>query len=102
MAFTRVAALDELWDGEMIARPVGRRRVLLVRLGDQVSAFEDRCAHLGVPLSQGRLDGAVLTCSAHHYQYDARTGCGINPRSVCLVRFPVRVEDGAILVEVAA
>jgi toluene monooxygenase system ferredoxin subunit len=101
-AFERAALVDELWDGEMAARTVGGRKVLLVRLGDAIRAYEDRCVHLGVALSEGQLDDRVITCSAHHYQYDALTGQGVNPRAACLTRFPVRVEGGAIWVDPAA
>jgi toluene monooxygenase system ferredoxin subunit len=51
-------------------------------------------------LSEGALSGCVLTCRAHHYQYDARSGQGINPKSVRLARFPVEVSEGAVLVDV--
>jgi len=100
MSFVRVLPSDELWDGEMLSRTVAGRRVLLVRLGDVVRAYEDRCAHLGVPLSEGTLRGNVLVCSAHHYEYDVCTGCGINPSTVKLTEFPLRIEDGTICVEV--
>jgi toluene monooxygenase system ferredoxin subunit len=88
--------LDELWIGEMRSVPAGRRRVLLLKLEDGVFAYEDRCAHLGVPLSEGTLEGGVLTCRAHHYCYDARTGEGINPKSVRLERVAVAVRAGRI------
>jgi toluene monooxygenase system ferredoxin subunit len=100
MRFRTVAALDALWSGEMLPCTVGGRKVVLVRIGDDVSAFEDRCAHLGVALSEGTLEGGVLTCSAHRYEYDASSGAGINPRTVCLTRFPVRIEGGEVLVDV--
>ena len=102
MAFERVASLDDLWDGDMAPCTAGGRKVVLVRLGDTVCAYEDRCVHLGVALSEGQLDQRVITCSAHHYQYDALTGRGINPAAVCLTRFPVRIEGGAIWVDAAA
>jgi toluene monooxygenase system ferredoxin subunit len=76
------------------------RRVLVVRTDEGYAAFEDRCAHLGMRLSEGALSGCVLTCRAHHYQYDARSGQGINPKSVRLARFPVEVSEGAVLVDV--
>ena len=101
MAFERVAALDELWDGDLRAVDVGGVAVLLVRLGADVVAYADRCAHLGVPMSFGSLSGRVLTCSAHHYQYDAATGQGINPRTARLERFPVEVRGGDVFVDVA-
>ena len=54
----------------------------------------------GVPISGGRLVGGEITCGAHHWQYDAATGCGVNPRSAALRRFPARVRDGAVEVDV--
>jgi toluene monooxygenase system ferredoxin subunit len=88
--------LAELWIGEMVSRQVGGQRVVVLRLEDRVCAYVDRCAHLGVPISEGSLDGTVLTCRAHQYQYDARTGEGVNPRGVRLTPVPVEVEGGVI------
>jgi toluene monooxygenase system ferredoxin subunit len=96
----RVTALDDLWSGEMRPANVEGRAVLLVNVEGQVRAFEDRCAHQGVPLSQGRLLAGVLTCSAHEWQYDAATGRCLNPCDVTLKAFPVEVRDGDIWVEV--
>jgi toluene monooxygenase system ferredoxin subunit len=102
VAFERVLAADELWTGEMRGLVVRGQRLLLLRTEDGVCAYEDRCAHLGVPLSQGKLEGGVITCSAHQYQYDAKTGCGVNPDRVRLRAFPVSVERGEIAVDLAA
>jgi len=102
MAFQRALALDDLWDGDMTGAVVAGQRVLLIRLDGEVHAYEDRCAHLGVALSGGQLVGDVVICRAHQYEYDARTGAGVNPRNVCLVRFPVRISDGQIYVDVDA
>lgn len=99
MTAHRIAPLAELWIGDLVAARVAGTRVLVVRLGDEVHAYEDRCAHLGVALSEGTLDGTVLTCSAHHWQYDVATGRGINPATACLVRFPVTIEHGVVYVE---
>jgi toluene monooxygenase system ferredoxin subunit len=95
-------AADELWDGEMLGQVVAGKKLLLVKVGGQVCAFADRCAHLGVALSSGKLEGHVLTCRAHLYQYDARTGAGINPRRAALECYAVKIEGGQILVDVDA
>ena len=99
MTAHRIGPLAELWVGDLVAARIAGTRVLVVRLGDEVHAYEDRCAHLGVALSEGSLDGRVLTCSAHHWQYDVATGRGINPVSACLVRFPVKIDGGVVYVE---
>jgi len=100
MAFVKVATLDELWSGEKLGRVAHGRGILLVNLEGSVRAYEDRCAHKGVPLSEGRLEGRVLTCSAHAWEYDACTGEGLNPRSAALRRLSVKVEGEDILVDV--
>ena len=94
-----VVAVGELWDGEMQGHVVDGHKLLLLKVDGKVCAYEDRCAHLGVPLSQGKLEAGVITCSAHQYQYDARTGRGINPNRVELRAFPVCVKDGEISVD---
>lgn len=100
MAYRRVAELGALWGSDMMGAVVDGRKVLVVRSNDAVFAYEDRCAHLGVALSEGRLDGGVLTCAAHQWQYDVATGRGINPAAACLKRFDVLVERGVIYVDV--
>ncbi len=100
MAFEPVLEAEELWIGEMRGVTLRGRRVLVLRTEDGVRAYEDRCAHLGLPLSLGKLEDGVITCRAHHYQYAACSGCGVNPERVRLRPYPVRVSDGQIAVDV--
>jgi toluene monooxygenase system ferredoxin subunit len=100
MSFKRVGTMSDVWSGEKIGVEVGGRPVLLVNVDGVVCAYEDRCRHKGVRLSAGKLDGVVLTCSAHGWTYDARTGFGINPEGVKLTPYPVRIEDDEIMVDV--
>jgi toluene monooxygenase system ferredoxin subunit len=93
------ATLDELWDGEMLTVNIGAVDVLLCHLDGEVFAYEDRCPHLANPLSKGALDAPVLTCPAHEWAFDVRTGTGVNPAAACLRRFPVRIEGDTILVD---
>src|SRR5687768_13404402 len=94
------AAVDDLWDDDMTGVVVAGCPVLLVRLDGVVRAYVDRCPHLGVTLSTGGLAGGVITCPAHCYQYDARTGAGVNPASTRLRALPVEIRADAILVDV--
>jgi len=102
MALRPIIAAAELWDNDMIARRVDGLDVLLVQLNGEIYAYENRCAHLGVALNEGRLDGHVLTCRAHHWQYDVRDGNGINPATACLRRFAVKVENDTVFVDIGA
>jgi toluene monooxygenase system ferredoxin subunit len=102
MTWSKAEGMEDLWDGEMRSCRVDGRRVLVLKLEGAVRAYEDRCAHLAVPMSEGRFEGGVLTCRAHEYQYDAATGEGINPRTVRLKAFPARLEKGEIWVDVTS
>jgi len=91
-------SLDDIWAGEMTAVKLGAADVLLCNLDGTLVAYEDRCPHLGSPLSAGALDGGVLTCGAHEWRFDAWTGRGVNPASACLRRYPVRLDGEQIFV----
>jgi nitrite reductase/ring-hydroxylating ferredoxin subunit len=96
--FAAIAGEDELWDGEMESYDVDGEEVLLVRLDGEYHAYDGICPHQSSSLVEGRLDDSTLTCSAHEWVFDARTGQGINPHTACLRRREVRVADGCVLV----
>lgn len=89
--YVAVLALADLRG--MRAVMVGGRRVLLVRVGDGVRAYDNRCPHRAWPLERGSLVDGVLTCASHRYTFDAATGRGIDPGGCDLVAFPSRVDD---------
>lgn len=100
MAFQKIAKVAELWSGEMIALECEGQPVLLVNLDGAIRAYADSCPHLRTRLSEGSLVGNVLVCSTHGWQFDARTGEGINPRTACLKSFAVQLENGDILLDI--
>jgi toluene monooxygenase system ferredoxin subunit len=100
MAFRKLATLDDLWSGEMLALESEGQPVLLVNVDGAICAYADICPHLRTRLSQGSLQGTVLSCFTHGWEFDVRTGQGINPKTACLESFPVKVDNGEILVDV--
>lgn len=96
--FVEIAAEDELWDGEMESYDVDGAEILLVRVDGEYRAYDGICPHQSSSLVEGRLEGSTLTCSAHEWVFDARTGQGINPQAACLKRREVRISDGSVLV----
>jgi nitrite reductase/ring-hydroxylating ferredoxin subunit len=48
--------------------------VLVTRVGGCLYAIEDACPHSGRSLSEGRLEGHVVTCAGHGWEIDVRTG----------------------------
>jgi toluene monooxygenase system ferredoxin subunit len=94
-----VATLGDLWEGDMTDVQVGDELILLVHLaGTNVRAYQGYCPHQKTILADGKLDGNILTCAAHFWQFDLSTGEGVNPKRCQLNRYPVKVEDSTICV----
>ena len=71
-------------------------------LGGELYAIEDRCSHDDGPLAEGDLDAqeGVAVCPRHGARIDIRTGRALTlPAVESVATFPVRVESGAVLVE---
>jgi phenylpropionate dioxygenase-like ring-hydroxylating dioxygenase large terminal subunit len=70
------ATTEELGDDPLSRRLLDRDVVLWRSADGQVMAFDDRCAHRGFPLSDGRVDGDRLVCGYH--------GCTYGPDGRCV------------------
>ncbi len=100
-AFVPVLSADELPAGKPVAATVDGQAVCVVRADDGVYAFDDVCPHRGTPLSEGRVRGTTITCSAHTWEFDVRTGELLRLRApACLTMREAREHDG--MIEVAA
>jgi nitrite reductase (NADH) small subunit len=67
-----VGTLDSVPDGG--CRAAADDRVLLIRHGDEVAAYENRCLHRDTPLHDGHLAGGTLACPLHFWRYDLTSG----------------------------
>ena len=92
--------LDDLWEGELLGVDLGGVDVVLCNVAGELFAYEDRCPHLANPLSHGVLQHNTLRCAAHEWEFDARTGQGVNPQAARLKPFPVRLDDDRIFIAI--
>ncbi len=74
-AWWPVALAGEVLVGEPRAVELLGVHWVLVRTGDALAAFVDECPHRLLPLSAGRLCGAVLQCAYHGWQFDLDGTC---------------------------
>lgn len=78
---------------------VGDINVGVCNLAGMFSAFHNRCPHRGLSLEQSMLEGTVLTCPWHGYQFDVRdAGRCFNDPSLRLAMLPLAVENEVIRV----
>ncbi|MFC2062525.1 Rieske (2Fe-2S) protein [Chloroflexota bacterium] len=70
----QVSKTTEIEDGAMKEVVAQGKEILLARVGDSYYAVANRCPHMGGKLSQGRLEGTVVTCPRHGSRFDLKDG----------------------------
>jgi len=99
--FVRVCALDELEDATPRRFEIDGVPVSVVRTEGEVFAINDICSHANVSLSEGEVEDCQIECWLHGSRFDLRTG---KPTSLPAIRpiavYPVKIEDGTVLVDV--
>lgn len=98
--FVRVAAVDEVPPGSGRVVQAGNRLLALFNVGGDFYALDNTCLHRGGPVGEGDLEGVVVTCPWHGFQYDVTTGRNVFDPEVGLETFPVRVAGGDVEVAV--
>lgn len=94
---TAVSDLPEGGGGEFVA---GERIVALFNVNGTFHALDGICPHQGGPLGKGALTGCIVTCPWHGFQFDVATGQHQTSRSLVQPGFAVKVEAGAVWVDV--
>lgn len=62
-------------------------------------AIDDVCSHGKSSLSEGFVEGTKVECVLHGALFDLRTGKPLTmPATIAMATYPVRVQDGAVLV----
>ena len=72
MTWHRLENLPE--EGRVHSATVDGRSLALTRCGGKVGALDNHCPHQGGPLGEGSIEGGLLRCPWHGYDYDPLTG----------------------------
>ena len=71
--------------GKMVKISIDGRDILVANIDGEYFAIDDSCTHSGSSLSEGKLEGCIITCGWHAAQFDCKTGK--------LVKFPAKIRD---------
>ena len=97
----KVCKLTEVVDGQMRAFKVRGVTwpVIVARVDGELFACPGVCPHEDVELIDGDLEGTVITCPGHSYEFDLRTGTCVHDRTLNLRRYPVHVVGDELWVD---
>lgn len=103
----RVAGKSEIPVGKMKMVRLDGKEILIANVNGSYYAIGNRCTHAGGDLSQGSLQGNIVTCPKHGAKFDVTTGKVISPPKVGLFHpkikdepsYQVKVENEHILIK---
>lgn len=97
--FVRVAGADEIPPGTMKLVDVGGERIAVGNFDGAFYAFSDECTHDGGPLSEGELEGRIVTCPWHFSRFDITTGEIVeSPAEEVIATYETRVDGDTVYV----
>ncbi len=100
--FVKVANLSDLGPGSSMTVDANGKAVALFNVDGAVYALDNTCLHRGGPLGEGFLEGDVVACPWHMWEYNVRTGEKVGDPSLKVATYPVEVEGNDITVQVAS
>ena len=78
----KVALKTEIKPGDAKIVRADGAEIALFNVGGKFYAVENACPHRGAPLAEGALEGCMVTCPWHGWQFDVTTGAlAMNPAS---------------------
>ncbi|MGJ7515273.1 FAD-dependent oxidoreductase [Pseudomonas baetica] len=99
MTLHRVARFADIPENCGLEVRIADSKILLLKVGDQLRAYQGECPHAGAPLVDGALCNGRLTCPWHKAQFRIEDGGLCEPPALdSLKRYPLEVRDGEVWV----
>jgi nitrite reductase/ring-hydroxylating ferredoxin subunit len=95
-----VGTLEELKQKGCLSVPAQGHDIVVFYHEGEVHALDNRCPHMGFPLSRGSTQDGILTCDWHHARFDIKTGGCFDLWADDVPVFAVDVVDGTIFVHI--
>lgn len=100
--WVRICSTEDCPPGEAREFVAEDRIVALFHTDDGFHALDGMCPHQGGPLGQGSLEGNIITCPWHGWQFNVCTGQHQTSASLTHPAFAVKVEADSVFVDLNA
>ena len=100
MDFVKVCNLSDLAPGQCKTVEAGGKAIALFNVAGTILALDNTCLHNGGPLGEGMLEGDVVTCPWHMWEYNVRTGENLGNPELKVASYAVQVDGNDIKVAV--
>jgi len=98
LSWVKVADPDELPEGRVKTVTAGHLSIALTHYDGQFGALDNHCPHQGGPLGEGTIEGGLLRCPWHGYDYCPIDGTAPGEFGDNVGTYPLEIRDDGIYV----
>lgn len=99
MDFIKVGTVNDFKEKHIKSYRLLGKFIGVVRKEDgRFFATEVGCKHQRADLTKGEVDGMIVICPRHGWQYDLESGRCLNHDSAELRKYPLKIENGDIYI----
>jgi nitrite reductase (NADH) small subunit len=100
MAAVKVASAGEIPSGTVKEFEVSGKAIAIANVDGKFHAIDNLCLHRKGPLGQGTLEGRVVTCPWHGWQFDVVSGKSVQNPAASLACYGVEVRGEELFIEI--
>ncbi len=101
--YTAVCSQADLIEGKPKKVTANGTDIFLLKRGETIYALGNRCAHLGGPLTEGKVEGDTVVCPWHGSRFCLKDGSVVNgPATNPQPVLSVKIEDGQVMIKAQA
>jgi nitrite reductase (NADH) small subunit len=82
----------------LVISPRGKQ-IAIFNVQGLIFALDNTCPHMGGPLSQGDIEGCVVTCPWHGWQFDVTSGDCQNMPGENAEKIPIEIIEGFVYID---
>ncbi|MFK7821127.1 MAG: Rieske (2Fe-2S) protein [Planctomycetaceae bacterium] len=94
-----VAQLEEIPAGTGKEVVADGQIIAVFNIDGHIHAMDGICPHAGGPVGTGKVEGCVVTCPWHGWQFDVTTGQHMLSPTLSHPTFPARVVDDSVQIQ---
>ncbi|KYC45516.1 MAG: Sulredoxin [Candidatus Methanofastidiosum methylothiophilum] len=93
MGFEKVCKVLDIKNGTMKKFEIGGKEILISNIDGKYYAINNKCTHRNGDLSQGKLEGNIVTCPKHGSKFDITTGKVLSGPKIPLLKLKINDEE---------
>ena len=98
-SWVKAATLEQITENCILPIRVNNHDLILYKQNDDITCYSNSCSHLGFSLDKGTVFKGIITCAAHKFAYNLKTGECLTYPDISLQSYQVKTKNNNIYIQ---